>query len=70
MKKPREVFVDITIKSYEGRKQDLKPFFDAAFYAVRRLCNERNIFLGMVGRRAIVTRRSHVRAMNKHGLYK
>ena len=68
-KKPREVFVDISIRSYEGRTQDLKPFFDAAHSAIRQLCNERGMFFGVIGRRAVVSRQTFTRHMKKYRFY-
>jgi hypothetical protein len=68
-KKPREVFVEITVRSYEGRQQDLKPFVDAADVAVRRLCGERSVFYGLIGRRAVVSRQTFARHMTRHGFY-
>lgn len=68
-KKPREVFVDITIRSYEGRKQDLKPFFEAAHYAIRKLCSERGMYYGVIGRRAVVSRQTFTRHMKRWKFY-
>jgi hypothetical protein len=68
-KKPREVFVEITVRSYEGRTQDLKPFVDAADCAVRRLCAERSVFYGLIGRRGLVSRQTFTRHMRRHGFY-
>jgi hypothetical protein len=68
-RKPREIFVDITVRSYEGRKQDLKPFVNAAHDAIWKLARKRGMFFGLIGRRGVVSRRTFTRHMMKHGFY-
>lgn len=67
--KARTIFADITIKTCDGSKGSLKPYFEAAYAAIHQLANENGAFVGMVGRRARVSERSVTRSMRKHGIY-
>lgn len=64
---PREVFIEITVRSYEGSPIALKPYFDAAYDAVVRLARTDHVFVGAIGRRAVVSRRTFTRHMTTHG---
>lgn len=67
--KPREVFVEITVRSYEGSKKDLKTYVDAAWHAVQQRANDENVFCGLIGRRAVISIPSFTRHMRRHGFY-
>jgi len=67
--KPREVFIEIIVRSYEGNKKALKPYFEAAYGAVVSEATKNNVFIGAIGRRGVVSRQSFTRHMRKHGFY-